>query len=167
MATRKTSNKEALKTIGGGLKVILLVWLPIIAFYLFIFVWLAIEFLDPKNNTTIFLGAGFAMLVGLSSVCFSWVKTIDEPNENKVKKIIKVCGESFFLIALYMIVAIALKYAFLKLSDSKVNNWFFLGKVCYWLSCIITLTVATYFAVSFSKLLHLLFFRVDNDIRDL
>jgi hypothetical protein len=170
MATnRKRSNKEAFMIIGYGLKILLVVYLPIIAFFIFIIAWLGSEFLTPKKDTTIFLSVGFAMLIGLASVCFSWVKTIDgnEENDQKTKKVIKVCGESFFITALYMVVAIALQYVSLKLDDPKLHSLIFLGKICYWLSYIIIMTVVTYFTVSFSKLLHLLFIRVDNNIRDL
>ena len=165
----KSSDKEFFKIIGAGLKILLALYLPIFAFWAFVFYWIATDFMAPKKDTTIFLSVGFAMLIGLASVCFSWVKTIEESDERaqKIKKDIKICGESFFLTALYLIIASALKYVSIRLSTEKYQLFIFFGKVSYWIFYIIIVTVLIYFTVAFARLLHLLFFRVENDIRGL
>lgn len=157
---------KLLKAIGDLIKLFLIVYLPIICFGLFMFGFLAIVIADPKKDLISFLSVSFGMLIALSSVCFSWVKTIDEKDVKSIKEI-KICGESFMLTAIFLIVAIALKYVSIQLSDTKTSFQRFIGQSCFYLFYIILFAIITYFVVAFSKLLHLLFLRVDNSIREI
>jgi hypothetical protein len=154
------------KAIGGLIKLFLVVYLPLICFGFFMIGFIAIVIADPKKDLTSFLSVSFGMLIALSSVCFSWVKTIDERDVKSIRDI-KICGESFMLTAIFLIVAIALKYISIQLSDVKFSFQRFIGHSCFYLFYIIIFTIMTYFIVAFSKLLHLLFLRVDNSIREI
>lgn len=150
---------------GYTIKKILVVYLPILAFGLFMIVWMTTVFLEPKKDVTVFLSVGFAMLIALASVCFSWVKTIDEKDQKTIREI-KICGESFLLSAIVIVVAIALKYVSLTLEERK-GIIGLMGTVSYYIFYLICLTVNIYFIVAYSKLLDILFSRVDTNIRDL
>ena len=73
----KTSWNQIFRSIGWVIKLFLIVYLPIIGFALFIFGFIAIVIIDPNKDLTSLLSVSFGMLIALSSVCFSWVKTID------------------------------------------------------------------------------------------
>ena len=162
----KTSWNQIFRSIGWVIKLFLIVYLPIIGFALFIFGFIAIVIIDPNKDLTSLLSVSFGMLIALSSVCFSWVKTIDEKDVKSIKEV-KVCGESFMLTAIFLIVAIALKYVSIQLSVTQSVLSQFIGKSSFYLFYIIIMTIITYFIVAFSKLLYLLFLRVDNSIRDI
>jgi hypothetical protein len=51
----------------------------------------------------------FAILLGLASVCFSWVRTFDSP-ENKIAISIRQSGELSLLAAILFLIASALNY---------------------------------------------------------
>jgi len=106
------------------------------------------------------------MLIALSSICFSWVKTIDE-KDSKTMTEVKTCGESFLLTATFLIVSIALKYVSIQFIETKIPFFKFLSKFSYYLFFMILVTVINYFLVAFSKLIHVLFLRVDSSIRDI
>jgi len=155
-----------LKTIVWVIKLFLIVYFPLISFGFFMFGFLAIVIADPTRDLTSFLSISFGMLIALSSVCFSWVKTFDE-KDIKLTKDIRICGESFMLTAILLIVAIALKYVSIQLSNTKIAFQRFISQSCFFLFYIIIFTIITYFVVAFAKLLHLLFLRVDNSIREI
>lgn len=106
------------------------------------------------------------MLIALSSICFSWVKTIDE-KDSKTMTEVKTCGESFLLAAAFLIVSIALKYVSIQFIETKIPFFKFLSKFSYYLFFMILVTVINYFLVAFSKLINVLFLRVDSSIRDI
>lgn len=165
LTSLKTPSKD-FKAILYGLKKLIVVYVPIAAFFLFIIYWTTSNLLNKNKDTTTFLSVGFAMLIGLSSVCFSWFKTLDE-SDTKSKKIIRTAGESFFISAVTLIIFTALKYSSFILSSSKNHTLETLGSICFWFGNILLLSILNFLGVGISALLNLLFTRVDNEISDL
>jgi hypothetical protein len=163
---KKGSWNELLKAFGSLVKLFFGCYLPIIGFGLFVFGFFATILADPKKDLTGLLSVGFGMLIALSSICFSWVKTIDE-KDSKTMTEVKTCGESFLLAAAFLIVSIALKYVSIQFIETKIPFFKFLSKFSYYLFFMILVTVINYFLVAFSKLINVLFLRVDSSIRDI
>ena len=69
-----------------------------------------IVFSDIKKDTISVTNIGFAMCLAISSVCFSWVKTLDIDKEKPYIDSIKRCGEVSLGIGLVFVLASAFKY---------------------------------------------------------
>jgi len=106
------------------------------------------------------------MLIALSSIGFSWVKTIDEKDSKTIKEV-KTYDECFLLTAAFLIVSVALKYVSIQFIETKIPFCKYLSKFSYYLFFMILVTVINYFLVAFSKLINILFLRVDSSIRDI
>ncbi len=69
------------------------------------------ELLNVKNDTTHITNYGFAILVGMASVCFSWIRALSQSENDQVINSIRKAGEMFLHSAIIFLLASALKYA--------------------------------------------------------
>lgn len=73
------------------------------------------HFKNIKEDTSNITNYGFAILAGISSICFSWIKTLDKEIEPEMIKKITHVGESFFYCSILFLILSALKYSSLHL----------------------------------------------------
>ncbi len=67
---------------------------------------------------------GFAALIAFASVCFSWVRTFEKPEEIKLRIRIRKIGETALFGAVNFLVASILKYTSSILLHHEVNDFF-------------------------------------------
>ncbi len=87
-----------------------LVILPTYILGLLGFVVVIHELLNKKNDTTNITNFGFAILVGMASVCFSWIRALSQDEPDSVAHSIRKAGEMFLHSAIIFILASSLKY---------------------------------------------------------
>ena len=89
-------------------------------------IWLVWQyFYDPKKDTFSLTSIGFAMCISVSSVCFSWLKTLDSEKEKHYIDRIKKCGEISFGIGILFVLATALKYGVITYNAKDYKGWYF------------------------------------------
>jgi hypothetical protein len=97
-------------------------------FYIFIIsagIALLIYFAGSENKSINLSNIGFAMLIALSSVCFSYFKVLQPENYVKLHLDVQKAGEQFLTSAIAFIMSSALKYAWTVMDpDSFLSKWF-------------------------------------------
>ncbi|MGN6567657.1 MAG: hypothetical protein ACTHJ0_06880 [Flavipsychrobacter sp.] len=101
------------------------VTLPILLYEIWVVILIGSYFADEKKNTLGITSAAFAICISISSICFSWVKTLDAEKEIKDISIIKTTGEISLTIGIMFILATALKYGATVIPTNKNRSIFF------------------------------------------
>lgn len=94
---------------------IFVVILPSIIFAILGFSILLYSFKNIREDTTYLTNYGFAILIGLSSVCFSWTRNIDNEKEPLMLKRVSASAEGFLHCAIIFLLSSIIKYGTLKL----------------------------------------------------
>lgn len=68
------------------------------------------HFENGKVDTTALTNIGFAIFAAVSSVCFSWLKSLDTEKEKLLIVNLRNCGEASFYAGILFVLASALKY---------------------------------------------------------
>lgn len=69
------------------------------------------NFQNIKEDTTSLTNYGFAILVGISSLCFSWARGLNKDEDTQTLEKATIFGESFFHSAIIFLLLSAIKYA--------------------------------------------------------
>jgi hypothetical protein len=113
--------------------IIWLLYVALMALFMGSFIIATMQFSNPKENTTALTNIGFAVLGGISSICFSWSRAIEE--KVMVKDIVSA-GEHCFLAALLFLCASAIKFGFFTLvKGNEIYHW--AAQVCLYGSVVI------------------------------
>lgn len=108
-------------------------------------IWLIAQYFnDPKKDTLSLTSVGFAMCIGIASVCFSWLKTLDTTNEKDLIDTIKKVGEIVFGIGLFFLLATALKYGSLTIYPTYKMTFVRIIGVIMSLSSVVLYMIAFY-----------------------
>ena len=107
-----------------------------------------------SQDTVNLTNYGFAILVGLSSVCFAWARSLKEGEEEIIEIIFY--AESFLHCAIIFLITSAIKYAYIHMSELILKEWY----VAYY-----TLKIALGLTHSFC--FTLAFYKVDGAIKGL
>lgn len=148
--------KWTIRKIGHGLKYVLIdnyykVFLVILPNFFFGILGVNIIVFNFKNinqDTTNLTNYGFAILAGISSICFSWTRGLDKDKEQLMIDRISKAGEGSLHCAIIFLLASALKYSSLHLDLIIPKTW----KLFYVImNSILTITYATCFTLGFIK----------------
>lgn len=148
--------KWTISKIGKGLKYVFvdnfnkvfLVELPNFFFGLLGSTIVIYGFKNINEDTTSLTNYGFAILVGISSVCFSWTRGLDNEKEPLMIKRISQAGEGSLHCAIVFLLASALKYSTLHLDFLIPKTW----TIAYTtMNIILTLVYGTCFLLGFYK----------------
>lgn len=74
-------------------------------------------FKNKNQDTTNLTNYGFAILIGFSSVCFSWARNMNPEKEPKMLEKISNCGEVSLLAAILFLVASLIKYCHINIDE--------------------------------------------------
>jgi hypothetical protein len=105
-------------------------WYLCVSFPFFIFIVSAgialfIYFAGSENKSINLSNVGFAMLIALSSVCFSYFKVLQPENYVKLHRDVQKAGELFLTSAIAFILSSALKYDWTVMDpDGFLSDWF-------------------------------------------
>jgi hypothetical protein len=90
-------------------------------------VMVANTFGEETKDTTNLTNYGFAIFIGLASVCFGWSRALDSATERKfIDKVIHA-GERFILVAILFLFASIVKYCSINLPLvlHDKNTWYY------------------------------------------
>ena len=73
------------------------------------------SFKNINEDTTYLTNYGFAILIGLSSVCFSWTRNLDKEKEPLMLKTVSASAEGFLHCAIIFLLSSVIKYGTLKI----------------------------------------------------
>jgi hypothetical protein len=113
-------------------------------------------FRNIKEDTTSLTNYGFAILAGIASVCFSWIRGLDINNEPLMIERISKAGEGALHCAIIFLLASALKYSTLHLEFLIPKTWI-----------IIYTTINIFLAVIYGTCFSLGFYKVGRIISDI
>ncbi len=94
---------------------ITLVNLPNFFILLFGYTLILYSFTNLKEDTTFLTNYGFAILVGVASICFSWVRSLDKTSEPKMISRLNKYGEYAVHAAIIFLLGSVVKYMALHL----------------------------------------------------
>lgn len=92
-------------------------WIFAIVYILFLagpILFIRISLNNPEKDTTVFTNIAFAVLAGISSVTFSWGRTVEKIDPESFKKIVKA-GELSLQATIFFLLASAFKYTYISL----------------------------------------------------
>ncbi len=128
------------------------------------------EFKDFKKDTTGLTNYGFAILAGISSLCFSWLKTLDANKEPKMIKEISIAGEGSLHAAIIFLLSSALKYGSFHLNSVIPVDWKIFNRtfgVALLITYTISFTLGFYLVIEVvSKLNKILYLRLYKKVRE-
>lgn len=81
------------------------------------------NFQNIKEDTTSLTNYGFAILAGISSLCFSWARGLNKDEDAQILKKVTICGESFFHSAIIFLLLSAIKYSTIHLEIFIPKKW--------------------------------------------
>ncbi len=113
-------------------------------------------FKNFKEDTTNLTNYGFAILAGIASICFSWIKVLDINKEPLMFGRVSNAAEGSFQCAITFILASALKYSSLHLEEFIPKSW-----------TIIYLTFYSILGFTYGICFTFGFIKVDNILSDL
>ncbi len=105
-------------------------------------------FKNIKEDTTNLTNYGFAILAGISSICFSWTRGLDKEKEPLMIDRISQAGEGSLHGAIIFLLASALKYSSIHLDFIIPKTWAIFYAI---MNPFLTLTYATCFTLGFYK----------------
>ncbi|RYE58604.1 MAG: hypothetical protein EOP48_03175 [Sphingobacteriales bacterium] len=125
---------------------------------------LLIFFIRDNNESITLSNVGFGMLIGLSSVCFSYHKILVSADYVRLHFDVQKAGELFLTSAIAFVLSSALKYGYFVLSPgSFIMEWFgFLIRSSYRISFF---TAEVICIVGLAKLIDVLHIRITSPIK--
>jgi hypothetical protein len=137
---------------------------PFLVFITSASIALVIYFTQDNNHSVSVSNVGFGMLIGLSSICFSYYKLLQTANYVRLHCDVQKAGELFLTSAIAFILSSALKYAyFVIIADSFSYHWF--GHLIQTSYTITFLTAEGVCIVGLVKIIDVLFIRMTTPIR--
>ena len=73
------------------------------------------SFQSADQDTTYLTNYGFAILIGLASICFSWVRNLDREKEPLMINKVTEAGENSFHSSIIFLIASGIKYSLVNL----------------------------------------------------
>lgn len=122
------------------LGMMLIVFIPsILLAILFGFIVLD-DFTQSSKDTTYLTNYGFAILIGISSICFSWARNMDKESEPLMLNKVSTSGENSFHCAIMFLISSAIKYSLVNLNFYIPKEWFYIYNILHtFLYCIFLL----------------------------
>lgn len=97
------------------------IFIPFFAFAIFSGFELLIYFAGDENKSYNISNLGFAILIGLSSACFSYYKLLENCNYKRLHKDVQRSGECFLISAIAFLISSALKFSWTTLAPG--SSW--------------------------------------------
>ncbi|MGY3055696.1 hypothetical protein ACVWYG_003917 [Pedobacter sp. UYEF25] len=146
-----------------------LAWYLFVSYPFFIFIIsgsiaLLAYFTRDDNRSISLSNVGFGMLIGLSSVCFSYHKILQTGNYIRLHLDVQKAGELFLTSAIAFVLSSALKYAYFVIDpETFLYNWFgFLIRSAYRCSFFAAELICI---IGLAKLIDVLHIRITSSIR--
>lgn len=125
-------------------------WFPVLLFVYVVFMIILDYFGNIENDTTTLTNFGFAILGGISSITFSWQKTLDKEDDSTLINELQRYGELALYAAILFLIASSLKYGAIATSNNQVfkpfiNKYILIGgaSVCFMYAASISVLVIT------------------------
>ena len=83
------------------------------------------NFQSADKDTTYLTNYGFAILIGLTSICFSWTRNMYNEKEPLMLAIVSKAGENSFHSSIIFLIASSLKYSLVNLNKFLDSNTIF------------------------------------------
>lgn len=132
-----------------------LVIFPNLLFTIFGYGIIIYSFKNVDIDTTNLTNYGFAILAGISSICFSWSKNLNSEDENTSERII-IIAECFLHTAIIFLLSSAIKYSAIHIDLLIPKEWNILYKICYYI-----LAFSNSMCITFG------FFKMNSSVTDL
>jgi len=159
---KKHVHPDANKNLSSAQKLVwfICVLIPFFIFTIFSGFSLLIFFASDDNKSYNISNLGFAILIGLSSVCFSYYKLLENSNYVRLHKDVQRSGEFFLISAIAFIISSALKYSW----TLHIDSYAFI-RAGLKASLAISFFVAEIVCIrGFAKLIDVLHIRITNPI---
>lgn len=106
------------------------------------------NFQSADKDTTYLTNYGFAILIGLASISFSWARNMDKEKEPVMLGIVSKAGENSFHSSIIFLIASGLKYSLVNLNQFLENDTIFFNII----HLILYIVFLVCFAIAYIKL---------------
>lgn len=128
------------------------------------------NFHRADKDTTYLTNYGFAILIGIASICFSWARNMEKENEPLMSMKVKIAGENSFHSAIIFLIASAIKYSLVNLDLFISKNWYYIYAIVHFFLYLVFLICFTIAYIKFEGVIRnlnfLLYERLNEKIKN-
>jgi hypothetical protein len=128
------------------------------------------NFQTASKDTTYLTNYGFAILIGIASICFSWARNMNIEIEPLMISRVNIAGENSFHSAILFLIASGIKHSLVNLETYVTKQWFYVQNILHLILYIIFLICFTIAYIKFEAVIRdlnfLLYDRLNKKLKN-